>query len=200
MVVAIILFMIAKRIKTITKRDCIIGITTLSIVVILYGIYVVSKQIIEFNKNDIIENNDIELIYSSIDKTNLLIQSIAEVESGYDSLAVNKESTARGYLQILEGTVKDINRILKEDRFNCSDNPEIGCRFSIKKSEEMFKIYQKHYNPKGDIETAIRIWNGGPNYTKENTDEYFKKVMKVYNKKVDETLNKIVREVKNLNL
>ena len=46
----------------------------------------------------------------------------------------------------------------------------------------MFILTQKNLNPKNDIEKAIRIWNGGPGYTKAGTDCYYRKVMKVYNK------------------
>ena len=45
----------------------------------------------------------------------------------------------------------------------------------------MFNIYQNKYNPSGDIETAIRIWNGGINYSIKKTNRYYTKIMKHYN-------------------
>ena len=55
-------------------------------------------------------------------------------------------------------------------------------RLDPEKSKEMFILTQKHLNPKNDIEKAIRIWNGGPGYTKAGTDCYYRKVMRFYNK------------------
>ena len=46
----------------------------------------------------------------------------------------------------------------------------------------MFILTQKHLNPKNDIEHAIRLWNGGPQYKKASTEDYYRKVMRVYNK------------------
>ena len=53
----------------------------------------------------------------------------------------------------------------------------MGDRFSAKKSKEMFLLFQSFYNPKNDVEHAIRSWNGGINYTKRATQKYFEKVM-----------------------
>ena len=61
-------------------------------------------------------------------------------------------------------------------------------------------IYQKKYNPKGDIEKAIRVWNGGPNYTVKATQGYYQAVMKIYNRKTDEELDKVIKHIKSLNL
>jgi len=163
--------------------------TTTIIVVLLCSIFGVVKTIQSILKTETIVQINDSVIWDKSnlpDKTEILIESIAEIESMYDSLAVNKHSSARGYLQILTGTVKDINRIVKKEKFNCSLDPEIGCRFSKEKSIEMFHIYQRHYNRNGDIEKAIRIWNGGPSYEKEKTDEYYYKVITVYNRKIEE--------------
>ena len=32
-------------------------------------------------------------------------------------------------------------------------------RFSVRKSKEMFVLYQSFYNPKNNVEQAIRSWN-----------------------------------------
>ena len=50
-------------------------------------------------------------------------------------------------------------------------------RFSVKKSKEMFILYQSFYNPKNSVEQAIRSWNGGMDYSIRGTQKYFEKVM-----------------------
>jgi predicted GH43/DUF377 family glycosyl hydrolase len=45
----------------------------------------------------------------------------------------------------------------------------------------MFILYQKRYNPTNNIEKAIRLWNGGCEYSKAKTEKYYRKVMKYYN-------------------
>ena len=52
----------------------------------------------------------------------------------------------------------------------------------------MFNIYQNKYNPSGDIETAIRIWNGGINYSIKKTNRYYTKIMKHYNALPEDSL------------
>ena len=46
----------------------------------------------------------------------------------------------------------------------------------------MFILIQEFYNPGRDIEKAIRLWNGGPNYGIRSTQGYYNKVMKYYAK------------------
>ena len=50
-------------------------------------------------------------------------------------------------------------------------------RFSVKKSKEMFILYQSFYNPKNSVEQAIRSWNGGMGYSIRGTQKYFERVM-----------------------
>jgi hypothetical protein len=105
---------------------------------------------------------------------NPVIDAIIEVESEGKSDAVDKSGKSCGILQITPVLVKDCNRILeKKSRKRYS----MGDRFSAKKSKEMFLLFQSFYNPKNDVELAIRSWNGGINYTKRATQKYFEKVM-----------------------
>ena len=105
---------------------------------------------------------------------NPVIDAIIEVESEGKSDAVDKSGKSCGILQITPVLVKDCNRILeKKSRKRYS----MGDRFSAKKSKEMFLLFQSFYNPKNDVEHAIRSWNGGINYTKRATQKYFEKVM-----------------------
>lgn len=108
-----------------------------------------------------------------------LIEAIGQVESNNKNNATNGKHV--GFLQISPILVDECNNILKrrksKKRFHYND------RRNKKKSIEMFYIIQEKYNPKGCIETAIRLWNGGCNWYKntKKTDGYFKKVMKAYN-------------------
>jgi len=101
-----------------------------------------------------------------------LIKAISAVESGNNEKAVNGQHV--GILQISPCVVDDCNKICKEKRFKYSD------RYSKEKSIEMFNIYQNKYNPKGELDKALRVWNGGPGYTIRGTNRYVKRVMKKY--------------------
>ena len=105
-----------------------------------------------------------------------VIKAIIEVESMGDPKAVDKGGKSCGILQITATLVKDCNRIQKmrnsQTRYTMDD------RFNVRKSKEMFLLYQSYYNPRNDIEQAIRSWNGGMRYTKHGTQKYFEKVMR----------------------
>ena len=108
---------------------------------------------------------------------NKVINAISKVESKKNPSAVSKDCV--GILQIRPILVADVNEYLKtkgsNKRFKLSD------RLNVEKSKEMFVIYQKRYNPKNNIEKAIRLWNGGCGYSKAKTENYYKKIMKYYN-------------------
>jgi len=126
---------------------------------------------------------------SRLDKVTILMDAIGEIESKNDSTAKSSISTASGHLQILKGTVDECNNILKakgeSKRFTYDD------RHSKEKSKDMFMLLNEKYNPKGDIERAIRMWNGGPNYSIGSTQEYYERVIKEYNKKMEHVLNSL---------
>ena len=107
---------------------------------------------------------------------NPLMDAITIVESGGDSRAVS--GTQCGAMQIMPILVEDCNAILKQrgekKRYSLND------RFNVKKSREMFVLIMSRYNPTNDIEKAIRIWNGGANYTTKGTQRYYQKVMAQY--------------------
>ena len=105
-----------------------------------------------------------------------LMDAITQVESEGNSRAVSGNQC--GAMQITPILVEDCNALLKKrgekKRFTLND------RFSVKRSREMFVLIMSHYNPTNDIEKAIRIWNGGVNYTNKGTQRYYKKVMALY--------------------
>ena len=104
-----------------------------------------------------------------------VMNAIIEVESEGNAQAVDKGGKSCGIMQITSGLVKDCNRILKlrksAKRYTLDD------RFNVRKSKEMFLLYQSFYNPGNNVEQAIRSWNGGMRYTKRGTQRYFEKVM-----------------------
>ena len=97
------------------------------------------------------------------------LKAIVWVESGNDgSGAYNRnEPQAVGKLQEWPIMVKDVNRILGYNKYTLAD------RLDDKKSEEMFWIYQNHYNPEMDLDKMARIWCGGPDgHTQDCTLDY----------------------------
>jgi hypothetical protein len=132
--------------------------------------------------------------YGCTSKTEILIDAIAEVESGNDTTAKSKTSSAAGHLQQLKVLVDEANRIDTTKHYTYND------RYNKEKAEEIFAIIQDKYNPKWDIETAIRLWYGGPGFTKAGTQEYYDKVIRVYNTKIADNIEDYVRNIQSLNL
>ena len=112
---------------------------------------------------------------------NPVMDAIIQVESKGNPKAYNPNGNCAGILQITPGLVKQCNTWLKakksKKRYTLAD------RYNVQKSKEMFVMVQKYYNKTNDIEKAIRIWNGGPGFTKSGTNGYLKKVMKYYKEK-----------------
>lgn len=106
---------------------------------------------------------------------NPIINAIIEVESAGNAKAVDKSGKSCGVLQITPILVKECNRILELKK--SSKRYTMDDRFSVSKSKEMFLLFQSYFNPKNDVEFAIRSWNGGLNYTRKATQKYFEKVM-----------------------
>jgi len=97
-----------------------------------------------------------------------------KVESEGNASAVSGNSV--GVMQITPILVKECNNILKkrksDKRFTMED------RYSVEKSKEMFLLIQSHHNRQNNVEKAIRLWNGGPRYSKTATNSYLQKVMR----------------------
>lgn len=104
-----------------------------------------------------------------------IINAIAIVESNNNPKAIGKGGSV-GLLQITPILVKDCNKILEKrkstKRYTLKD------RLDPAKSKEMFVLIQEVYNPKHNIEKAIRLWNGGPNYSIKGTQGYYNRVKK----------------------
>lgn len=121
----------------------------------------------------------------------IIFSSIAWIESTHNPKAVSKDGSV-GIVQIKSVMVKEVNRICQmkgiEKRFTLAD------RKNKKKSEEMFWIYQKFYNPninlndisEQEMELIARKWNGGPQgHKKKATKKYWNKVNKRINYEID---------------
>lgn len=107
-----------------------------------------------------------------------VIEAIAHIESRHDSTLISKNGKHVGYLQISKGIIDDCNQKANFKKYSYQD------RLSKEKSIEIFHEVQRNYNPDGDIEKAIRLWNGGIGYTIKGTDEYYQKVMDYLRKQV----------------
>ena len=109
---------------------------------------------------------------------NPVMDAIIQVESEVNPNAVSGNSV--GVMQITPILVKDCNDILKQKKSN--KRFTLKDRYSVAKSKEMFLLIQSHYNPANNVEKAIRLWNGGNNYSVRATNRYYKKVMRFLSK------------------
>lgn len=110
-----------------------------------------------------------------------IMNAIIQVESGGDPNAVGGKSA--GILQITPILVKQCNLILKAKK--SSKRYTLQDRYNVTKSKEMFVLIQEYYNKEGNLEKAIRLWNGGPNYSTKGTQKYLNKVMRYYSKQIN---------------
>jgi len=86
------------------------------------------------------------------DNWNLFIEALIQVESEGNPRAIGTKNDV-GILQITAIYVKEANRIIGLNKYSMS------CRNNPEKSLEMFEIIQEHYNPKKDINKAIKLHN-----------------------------------------
>jgi len=99
-----------------------------------------------------------------------LLNAVMAVESNFDTMAYNSKENAAGVLQIRPIMVREVNRLLGEDKYTLKD------RWSKAKSIEMFNVIRSHLKGASDEEIA-RTWNGGYNgHKKQNTLKYWQKV------------------------
>ena len=104
---------------------------------------------------------------------NPVMDAIIQVESGGNPKAVSGNSV--GAMQITPILVKQCNIYLQQQK--SKKRYTLADRYSVAKSKEMFLLIQSVLNPQNSIEKAIRMWNGGPNYSVRATNRYYQKVM-----------------------
>jgi len=101
-----------------------------------------------------------------------LLNAVMAVESNFDTMAYNAKENAAGVLQIRPIMVREVNRLLGEDKYTLKD------RWSKSKSIEMFNVIRSHLKGATDEEIA-RTWNGGYNgHNIPQTMQYWQKVKK----------------------
>lgn len=118
-------------------------------------------------------DDEVETTFNSNVNWERVMNAIIRVESGGNANARNGQYC--GAMQIGPGMVRECNNILKKRGINKQFS--LNDRFSIAKSKEMFVIFQSYYNPAGNVEKAIRSWNGGLHYNVKSTQRYYNKVM-----------------------
>ena len=112
-----------------------------------------------------------------------VINAIIQVESEGNPKAYNPIGNCAGIMQITPIVVKQCNIWLEKEK--SKKRYTLNDRYNVRKSKEMFIMYQEHINPSHNIEKAIRSWNGGPNYSVSKTNKYYNNVMAKYNKRVN---------------
>ena len=114
---------------------------------LLMLIIVSSCEINSYQPNDF-NNEKADVIKQEIKKEpsewDIFVEALIQVESKANDV---------GILQITPIYVKDVNRILGEDKY------DLSCRTDTEKSLEMFEILQGHYNPSKSIDKAIKLHN-----------------------------------------
>jgi len=101
-----------------------------------------------------------------------LLMAVMAVESNFDTMAYNEKENAVGVLQIRPIMVREVNRLLGEDKYTLKD------RWNKAKSIEMFNVIRSHTKNATD-ERIARNWNGGWNgHNKQSTLKYWNKVKK----------------------
>jgi hypothetical protein len=110
---------------------------------------------------------------SDCDELELLLDAIAEVESGNNSSAVGDRGRAIGMYQLHRGYWRDGIRILKVKW-------DYSLAFKAEKSRRVVKAYLLHYGKGRSLLDMARIHNGGPNgYEKKATVPYARKIAKI---------------------
>lgn len=109
-----------------------------------------------------------------------LLDAIAQVESGGDRSAFNKDEKAHGVYQMTQGVIDDVNNfVLKKKVYTIDDayEPENAHAIAVAYMQYWGRKYKKrtHRNPTPEV--YARIWNGGPRgYEKESTLSYWERV------------------------
>jgi len=112
-----------------------------------------------------------------------LLNAVMAVESNFDTMAYNSKENAAGVLQIRPIMVREVNRLLGEDKYTLKD------RWSKAKSIEMFNVLRSHLKGASDEQIA-RVWNGG--YNGKNIPQ----TMQYWNKVKKYTQNNIKKQIK----
>jgi len=111
----------------------------------------ITKSIIEDNRRVV---KEVIREDSNLSEWELLIMAFIKTESDFNQYARSSKD-ALGILQETEVFVKEVNRLLGEEKFVHSD------AYDPMKSIEMFYLYQAFKNPSRDQDKAIYLHNPG---------------------------------------
>lgn len=122
-------------------------------------------------------DNDIEILLLNLNSEKhkeMVINKIIQIESEGNPNAVGDKGSAVGLLQIRPIMIREVNRLLGEQRYTIED------RWCPETSIKIFKDYQDIVNPEWDEELAARKWNGGiRGENNPKTDKYYEKYQKL---------------------
>lgn len=116
---------------------------------------------------------------SEYDEWTTMILALLRVESENNIYSISPNG-ATGVLQLTPSYVEDANRIMGWQAFTLDD------RWDIEKSVQMFAAVQGYYNPKHDIEKAIKLHNpdGGKIYMYKVKSAMYDIASNLYLKKI----------------
>jgi hypothetical protein len=101
-----------------------------------------------------------EMKKDTLSDCQILQLALIYTESEGNPLAVGKNNDL-GCLQITPIYVKEVNRILEEEKYSHED------AFNPEKALEMFSIVQDYHNPEHDVDAGIRLHNRAPWYSQK---------------------------------
>jgi hypothetical protein len=101
-----------------------------------------------------------EMKKDTLSDCQILQLALIYTESEGNPLAVGKNNDL-GCLQITPIYVKEVNRILGEEKYSHED------AFNPEKALEMFSIVQDYHNPEHDVDAGIRLHNRAPWYSQK---------------------------------
>lgn len=125
------------------------------IVLLLVAVFVSQAEVVT-QEPKIDDSSESTPISDTVFRTEweIFLEALIYTESRGDSQAVGRTDDV-GILQITPVYVREVNRILREERYTLEDR-----RDSLK-SLEMFHVVQDYWNPERDIARAIRLHNPG---------------------------------------
>ena len=101
-----------------------------------------------------------------------LWRSVVKVESNNGRYLFNEIENAIGVSQIRPIMIEEVNQILGYNKYSHEQAWDSITSFNI------FKDFQKHFNPDFDLERGSRLWNGGRSgMEKESTLSYYEKIL-----------------------
>lgn len=116
--------------------------------------------------------NELVLLYENNVKLMKLWTSVIAVESNNGLYTFNKVENAIGISQIRPIMIKEVNRLLGENKYSHEQAWNDSLSFCI------FKDYQSIVNPSYDLEIGARLWNGGIyGMNKQSTIIYYQKIL-----------------------